>query len=102
MKIEHGPDLSVVDVPEVVESPSDTDAIAVFLADFEMPATADDGLFELAHHLERVAEVARGLSLAESVPHRSGQRQVVFVILERKLDDSWKFSTAKLKFLQKL
>ena len=47
--------LGVVHVPEVVQGPPLPHAVAVLLADLQVPPAADDGLFELPHHLERVA-----------------------------------------------
>jgi hypothetical protein len=53
----------------------------MFLADLQMSPATDDGLFKLAHDLEGVTEVARGLGLSQSIAHRSCQGQVMLVIL---------------------
>ena len=69
------------DISQVVESTSLTDTIPMLLAYFKVTATANDSLFELAHDLQSVAEVSRGLSLAQPVTHSPGQSKVVLVVL---------------------
>ena len=56
----------------------------MLLADFQVPPAADDGLIELAHHLEGVAQVTGSLGFPKSVAHGTSQGQVVFVILKYK------------------
>ena len=75
------PYLCVIDISQVVQSSSNADPISVFLTDLQMPPTTDHRLLKLAHHLEGVAKVARGLGLAQPISHRPGQGQVMFVIL---------------------
>ena len=77
--------LSMIDISQVVESTSLTDSIPMLLAYFKVTATANDSLFELAHDLQSVAEVSRGLSLAQPVTHSPGQSKVVLVVLPRKI-----------------
>ena len=52
---------------QIVESPSFTNPISMFLAYFKMAPTADDSLFELAHNFQGVAEVTRGLGLPQPI-----------------------------------
>ena len=76
-------DLCMVNVSQIVEGSSDPDFVWMFLADVQMLPAADDGLLELAHHLQRVPQVPGGFGLAQSVAHGSGQSQIVFVKLEK-------------------
>ena len=76
--------LCMVDVSQVVKSPAFSDPVSVLLADFQVPPAADDGLIELAHHLEGVAQVTGSLGFPKSVAHGTSQGQVVFVILKYK------------------
>ena len=74
---------SVVHVAEVVERPALPHPVLVLAADLEVAPAADDRLLELAHHLQRVAEVAAGLGLAQPVAHAAGEGEVVLVVLHR-------------------
>ena len=73
--------LGMINVSKVVEGSSNPNLVSMFLTNFQMPSTANDGLFKLAHHFQSVAEVARGFGLAQPVPHGASQGQVMFVVL---------------------
>ena len=71
----------MVDVSQVVEGSAFAHSVPVFLTDLQVAPAANDSLVKLAHDLEGVAEVARGLGLTQPVAHRAGQGQVVLVVL---------------------
>ena len=76
------------DVSEVVEGTADANLVHVLLADLQMLPAADGGLLELPHHLQRVAQVPRGLGLTQPVAHGPRQGEVVFVELGK---EQWHF-----------
>ena len=57
----------MIDISQIIESPSFTDPISMFLAYFKMAPTADDSLFKLAHDFQGVAEITRGLGLPQPI-----------------------------------
>ena len=57
--------LGMIDISQIIESPSFTDPISMFLAYFKMAPTTDDSLFELAHDFQGVAEITRGFGLSQ-------------------------------------